>query len=716
LVVPPPAPLPPIPHENDDFVMRDGSDEDKVLASFGDAANIPLPDSSILSSQAPEELPERQEQSPDTPRSPGGSVLMGMREDSASPFRTQSLQQQSQHSKTQSQSRTLVSPKSMQYSPTRSVRGLGDSPSDLGRYNGLDHDEPASPSGSRLQVGFGSGSELGSSDKNKTPPLRSRDHINERDIDITFAGEAVVSPRSVDASRRLAAVVRGKDDEACKELHQAGKGNHEQAEKEERLASPDRMITSSSPEPTTNIETSRRESMQVTTPSPLRRDSIQQQTQQPRQGSQQRESGINGDGDFSQQVQSMMSSTNQLQDMMRTPPSPAVASPFRQKRRVVSGGNIIVPQEQTQIQGQGKGLGLSRSPLLEGRSMGPRKSLLRPSPLPLVKDGEKGSSVSMSERRRESSRSMSSSSSTSFRYEETEEDVKTREALKSSAKLKRSLSPSSRDPERAIRMLRSAMRKMSGADGVDFLSFRKMQAIIVYHDDTIFADQNFFDEFLTVVCLALENPLPSASSEEDFERRRKLSKAQDMKKQYLNTVKVLSTVRPVEFSARHVDVIRSLIRASTLFDERDHIISTIEGCVEKIVERCDLSALLNACLNIIEEQMITGENENEQHRYERDEIGNLRAFVSGSGVIARLLAKMNERGQTLDDDMRRRIGKAAGYMACHESVDVRHAVKGVILPLYENVKNDEVFWELLGRHHQGRNLLTYYIKTSQRGI
>lgn len=708
----PPAPLPPAPVELErermrrrdgegDVEMDDREMQQQREMERQEAAEVPLPESDTLSPPPPPHqrpqghehetqndfLPEPQPasqddlqgqeelQSPGTPRSPGGSVIMSMHEGSATPPR----QPQSQiHQLQHRASRIPLSP--------RAIAGFSKSPQvQSQQYT----DGPISPSPVRSHNN-GSRSGSGSSHSGvgmaaiggNRPPLRSRGHITKQEIQAMQA-----SPRSMDASKRLAAVVA--DDE--ENLHDDN-------------ADADQMITSPSPK-----TRSRDFHDEASTPSPRR---VRNQ---------------DDDGNIRYGAMSRRTS-GQLNDVMRTPP-PASAgmgiargSPFgQQRRRQVSGNNIIVPQEQQQYPGKQ----VARSPIDRQRPMqslynqsqsqgqGQVKSPLRPSPLPLLnkKSRAKVPSISVSERE----------ARPVFRYEETDRDRQARDEMKGRI---RALSPDSRDPERALKMIQSAMNKISQGDGVDLLSFKKLQSMIIYHEENVFADEAFFDNFLSAVCGALEKPLPNAHDDALFammsqaEQKKKVDRAQDMKKQYLTIIKVLSTMKPVFFAKRHVMVMGALVHVATLFEARDHIVSTIESAIERIVERCDEFGVLDGVLDIVDGEISREEEQRDGNAHDSvHEEGNqgLRTFVVGAEVIAQLIAKLNENGAAIDTHMRERIGRVTDLMACHENIDVRRAAKGIVLPLYENVKSDEEFWDLLGRQHQGRNLLTYYIKTSQRG-
>ncbi|KAI5302828.1 suppressor of tub2 mutation, partial [Ascosphaera pollenicola] len=610
-IIVPPAPLPPAPaelererekrrDEEGDVEMDDGVDAQRERE---EAINIPLPESSILSpaepqehqhghdhgvetAQEPEDLHhhhhhhrEPELQSPGTPRSPGGSVLMSMRGGTTTPPHRTSPQ--SQHHQLQHRSsRIPLSPRAIAGFSPAGVASRNPQPQPQPQY-----DDPVSPSPVRSHTGSRSGSGSSRSGVGMPvgasagrPPLRSRGHITRQGI---HAGQvpASASPRSMDASKRLTAVVSGVEGP------------------EEVDDDADRMITSPSPKTRTG-GADHTEHEQVSTPSPHHRRSQE-------------------DDAGARYVGIPRQASGQLQGVMRTPPPMGVArgSPFGQQRRQVSGNNIIVPQDQSQGQHQQ----IARSPIEKRRSMqqiygqgqgqGQVKSPLGPSPLPLLNKKSRSKVLSVSNTEREAR--------PEFRYEESDRDRQARDELKGRI---RTLSPSSRDPQRAMKMMQSAMNKIAqGQDGVDLLSFRKLQSMIIYHDEDIFADEVFFDGFLTAICGALERPLPNAQDDSLFammsqaEQKKKSDKAQDMKKQYLNTIKVLSTMQPVFFAKRHVRVMSALVHVATLFEARDHIVSTIEAAMERIVERCDEVGVLDGVLDIVDREMSREEEQREEN-------------------------------------------------------------------------------------------------------
>ncbi|KAI5296294.1 hypothetical protein KEM55_005868 [Ascosphaera atra] len=90
-------------------------------------------------------------------------------------------------------------------------------------------------------------------------------------------------------------------------------------------------------------------------------------------------------------------------------------------------------------------------------------------------------------------------------------------------------------------------------------------------------------------------------------------------------------------------------------------------------------------------------------------------YIFGANVIEQLLTRLNMEGVTLENEaLVRSLGFIADEMFSHHETGVRQAAKGLLISLHKVVPSEDMFWDLMGKQHQGRNLLTYYIATSER--
>ncbi|OAL71520.1 hypothetical protein A7D00_4422 [Trichophyton violaceum] len=251
---------------------------------------------------------------------------------------------------------------------------------------------------------------------------------------------------------------------------------------------------------------------------------------------------------------------------------------------------------------------------------------------------------------------------------------------------RRSLSPHSKDPNRARDMVdRGLMRIRSSA--LDVHGYRKFQSLIRYHD-SIVNDEAKYSQILLALFDALELP--------DENRVSSTSRSFDLKTQILFTIRLMLSQNREYFSKFYSRAMLSIIRTRKHYEITNHIVSGLEETSEDIVSACNPQEVVDDILELLE----TEEKSTEASR-----------MVSmGTYVLCGLLHRLNEKKLYFNDSELQRLGKFASENLRNPQPDVRRAVMDFCLELHEMVKPEEKFWSIVNSPGEDfRPLLTYYI-------
>ncbi|EFR01378.1 hypothetical protein MGYG_04385 [Nannizzia gypsea CBS 118893] len=251
---------------------------------------------------------------------------------------------------------------------------------------------------------------------------------------------------------------------------------------------------------------------------------------------------------------------------------------------------------------------------------------------------------------------------------------------------RRSLSPHSKDPNRARDMVdRGLMRIRTSA--LDVHGYRKFQGLIRYHD-SIVNDEAKYSQILLALFDALESP--------DENRVSSTSRSFDLKTQILFTIRLMLSQNREFFAKFYSRAIISIIRTRKHYEITNHIVSGLEETCEDIVSTCNPQEVVDDILQLLE----TEEKSTEASR-----------MVSmGTYVLCGLLHRLNEKKLYFSDSELQRLGKFASENLRNPQPDVRRAVMDFCLELHEMVKPEEKFWSFVNSPGEDvRPLLTYYI-------
>lgn len=252
---------------------------------------------------------------------------------------------------------------------------------------------------------------------------------------------------------------------------------------------------------------------------------------------------------------------------------------------------------------------------------------------------------------------------------------------------KRSVSPRSKDPIKAREMVDKGIVRIR-AKALDAHGYRKLQGLIRYHD-SIFMDEAKYDEMLISLLDALEAP-------SDEKKSIAAMRSLDLKTQILLTLRLMLSYNKSWFSAHYPRVMITLLETRKQYELSNHMVSALEETVEEIIGVCQPTDVIDAVLQLIENEEGTD--------------AGYRAITMGIYVLTGLLKRLNGTHSPLTQSKMERLGMFANSSLSQPQPDVRRAITEFCVELHEMVRNDEVFWRMInspaGDH---RNLLTYYI-------
>lgn len=265
------------------------------------------------------------------------------------------------------------------------------------------------------------------------------------------------------------------------------------------------------------------------------------------------------------------------------------------------------------------------------------------------------------------------------------------------AEKRRSISPRSKDPEQARDMIEKGIHRIRSKT-LDLNGFRKLQGLIKFHD-TIFKDEEKYDEMLLALLESLETP--------NDEKRTALGRPLDVKTQVLVTVRLMFVHNPKYFAAYYPRAMVALITARKHYDGTAYIVSGLEQTAEDIAGACKPRDVILSILEVLE----TEEEKSE---------GGLRTITMGlytlSGLLNRLNKETNKLDMRLEDATIQRLGSLAQWSLRQSNSDIRRACIDYCLELLKMVKSEEgIFWSMVNTPAQDfKSLITYFIESKER--
>lgn len=249
-----------------------------------------------------------------------------------------------------------------------------------------------------------------------------------------------------------------------------------------------------------------------------------------------------------------------------------------------------------------------------------------------------------------------------------------------------SISPRSRDPVEARRLLDELIRRTVNQTCDDH-DYRKMQGLILYHDQ-IFQDESRFETLLQALLSVFERPM--------VEPRRALGRRYDNRFQILVTIRAMFEHSRKYFTGYYPQVMRTLLVARRNFESTHHIVSGIEETAQDIVRVCDPTTVIDTALDALETE-------------ERDARGT-RTIAMGLHVLTGLSVRMRSLSTAFDIEQEKRMGHFAFSCLRESNSPVRRAVIEYCLELRNIIRPDPRFFSLVADNEDDlKNLLTYYI-------
>ena len=259
------------------------------------------------------------------------------------------------------------------------------------------------------------------------------------------------------------------------------------------------------------------------------------------------------------------------------------------------------------------------------------------------------------------------------------------------AERRRSISPRSKDPEEARKLLAKGIDRIKSRS-IDDHGYRKLQGLINYHDD-IFQEKQKYDEMLLALLNALETP--------NTERRAPLGRRFDNKFQILVTVRLMFIHNRKYFAAYFPRAMSALLIARRNFESRNHIVSGLEEIAQDITAACNPLDVVDAVMDVLETE-------------ERDERGN-RTVAMGLHILSGLSARMRALKTPLEPQQENRMAKLALTCLREPTSIVRRAVIEYCLELKRVITPEARFFRLVtGDGEDLKNLITYYAANSAK--
>jgi CLIP-associating protein 1/2 len=257
------------------------------------------------------------------------------------------------------------------------------------------------------------------------------------------------------------------------------------------------------------------------------------------------------------------------------------------------------------------------------------------------------------------------------------------------AERRRSVSPRSKDPEEARKLLARGIDRIKSRS-IDDHGYRKLQGLINYHDN-IFQDEQKYDDMLLALLNALETP--------NTEKRAPLGRRFDNKFQILVTIRLMFVHNRKYFATYFPRAMAALVTARRNFESRNHIVSGLEETAQDITAACDPPDVIDAVMDVLETE-------------ERDEAGS-RTVAMGLHILSGLSARMRALQAPLEPQQEQRMAKFALNCLREPTSIVRRAVIGYCLELKRIITPEARFFRLVtGDVEDLKNLITYYAANS----
>jgi CLIP-associating protein 1/2 len=260
---------------------------------------------------------------------------------------------------------------------------------------------------------------------------------------------------------------------------------------------------------------------------------------------------------------------------------------------------------------------------------------------------------------------------------------------KETAERRRSISPRSKDPEEARKLLARGIERIKSRS-IDDHGYRKLQGLISYHDH-IFQDEQRYDDMLLALLNALETP--------NTEKRTPLGRRFDNKFQILVTIRLMFVHNRKYFAAYFPRAMSALVTARRNFESRNHIVSGLEETAQDITAACNPPDVIDAVMDVLETE-------------ERDEAGS-RTVAMGLHILSGLSARMRALQAPLEPQQEQRMAKFALNCLREPTSIVRRAVIEYCLELKRIITPEARFFRLVtGDVEDLKNLITYYAANS----
>jgi CLIP-associating protein 1/2 len=257
------------------------------------------------------------------------------------------------------------------------------------------------------------------------------------------------------------------------------------------------------------------------------------------------------------------------------------------------------------------------------------------------------------------------------------------------AERRRSISPRSKDPEEARKLLARGIERIKSRS-IDDHGYRKLQGLINYHDH-IFQDEQKYDEMLLALLNALETP--------NTEKRAPLGRRFDNKFQVLVTIRLMFVHNRKYFAAYFPRAMSALLIARRNFESRNHIVSGLEETAQDITAACIPPDVIDAVMDVLETE-------------ERDEAGS-RTIAMGLHILSGLSARLRELHAAIEPLQEKRMAKFALTCLREPTSIVRRAVIEYCLELKRLITPEARFFRLVtGDNEDFKNLITYYAANS----
>lgn len=256
------------------------------------------------------------------------------------------------------------------------------------------------------------------------------------------------------------------------------------------------------------------------------------------------------------------------------------------------------------------------------------------------------------------------------------------------AEWNRSVSGHSKNPDKARKQLSRAIDNIRTWTMDDY-GYRQLQGLIKIHD-TLFQDEQKFDELLLVLLDTLETPVT--------ENSRPLGRPFDNKFQILVTIRLMLAHNAKYCAAYHPRALSALVVARRNFESRSHIVGGLEETAADIVAQCSATDVMDPVLDVLELQ-------------EPDEAG-FRAISMGLHILSGLVARI-KADECFDDIQEQRVTRFALKCLRTEHLETRRATTAFCVELRRLINPEERYFQMVAGNDEAlKSLLTYYIATT----